>query len=178
MLDITKRIESLCLWKNHPLGVQVLDDPVFQREGVDVHVNVPISISQYPSIYIFISFSFNDFDQYEVCKIRNGVHGSHSRTQKWIVPAWSPSFSCLLPFGQFFPSSLWGSFCVLMCCAYWKLTKQLSHRHRIYRLIKKAFMLHAIANLQVLIDSIKEYHVWVESTLVISPNWNFVQISH
>jgi hypothetical protein len=65
-----------------------------------------------------------------------------------------------------------------MCCAYWKLTKQLSHRHRIYRLIKKAFMLHAIANLQVLIDSIKEYHVWVESTLVISPNWNFVQISH
>ncbi len=37
-----------------------------------------------------------------------------------------------------------------------ELTKRLSHRHRIYRLIKKAFMLHAIADLQVLIDSIKE----------------------
>ncbi|KAH9534103.1 hypothetical protein CY35_18G089000 [Sphagnum magellanicum] len=43
---VTFRVRGGDSQENLTIRVKVLDDPVFRREGADVHVNVPISISQ------------------------------------------------------------------------------------------------------------------------------------
>lgn len=54
---VTFRVRGGDSQENLTIRVEVLDDPVFRREGADVHVNVPISISQV-SIYLHLHLLF------------------------------------------------------------------------------------------------------------------------